>query len=153
MGLVIFPRPKNEAWEWILFMGTHFHKDLGILELSKGNSRILLNYNYMIIISKKIILNNSIIITIMLLREMANVVQLLFSLVSYFLIKDGKTWNEMGLVQTCSDLSRLVQTCRNLFSFLGCILYKLKKKWSSPFLCSVKIKKTTLWHIKEEALP
>ena len=152
MGLVIFPQPKNEAWEWILFMGTHFHKDSEILALSKGNSRILLNYNYMIIISRKIILNNSIIITIMLLREMANVVQLLFSLVSYFLIKDGKTWNEMGLVQTCSDLSRLVQicpelfrlvqTCRHLFSFLGCILYKLKrKKWSSPFLCSVKMKK------------
>ena len=72
-------------------MGTHFHKDSEILALSKGNSRILLNYNYMIIISRKIILNNSIIITIMLLREMANVVQLLFSLVSYFLIKDGKT--------------------------------------------------------------
>ena len=72
-------------------MGTHFHKDSEILAPSKGNSRILLNYNYMIIISRKIILNNSIIITIMLLREMANVVQLLFSLVSYFLIKDAKT--------------------------------------------------------------
>jgi len=107
MGLVIFPQPKNEAWEWILFMGTHFHKDLGILALSKGN-----NYYSRILNLTKIILN--IIINIMLLREMANVVQLLFSLVSYFLIKDGKTWNEMGLVQTCSDLSRIVQTCPDM---------------------------------------
>ena len=76
-------------------MGTHFRKDLGILALSKGNNYYsirILNYNYIIksiIIIQKIFLNNSIII--MLLREMANVVQLLFSLVSYFLIKDGKT--------------------------------------------------------------
>ena len=76
-------------------MGTHFHKDLGILALSKGNNYYsirILNYNYIIksiIIIQKIILNNSIII--MLLREMANVVQLLFSLVSFFLIKDGST--------------------------------------------------------------
>merc|ERR1712150_195957 len=96
---VIFRPLKGSDFPILMdFMETHFRKDLGILALSKGNNYYysirILNYNYIyitksIIIIQKIFLNNSIII--MLLREMANVVQLLFSLVSYFLIKDGNT--------------------------------------------------------------
>merc|ERR1712150_270538 len=96
--LVIFRPLKGSDFPILMdFMETHFRKDLGILALSKGNNYYysirILNYNYIyitksIIIIQKIFLNNSI---IMLLREMANVVQLLFSLVSYFLIKDGNT--------------------------------------------------------------